>query len=163
VLAQGYSSTGTMQWNTSGAGPGVYQVAVWLRDAGSVGLNGNTVGRWDAYALTQYTLVVRPCSAASLSMAPGSSARAGASVTATAVASGCPNPLYQFWVLTPGASAWQLAQGYSTNATLNWNTTAAPPGAYQLAVWVRDSNSAGTAGNGSGRWDAYSTARYNLS
>jgi spore germination protein YaaH len=162
VLAQNYSSSATMQWNTSGANPGMYEVAVWLRDANSAGINANSMGRWDAYAFTQYQVTSIPCTSVSLSASPASHAAHGTLVTFTARAAGCPNPLYQFWTLAPGASSWQLAAAYSSTGVLAWNTTGLGPGIYQIAVWIRDRSSVGTAGNASGRWDAYTPITYQI-
>jgi hypothetical protein len=134
-----------------------------VRDASSSGAYGNGSGRWDAYAFTQYQVTSIPCTSVSLSASPPSPATPGTPVTFTARAAGCPNPLYQFWTLAPGASSWQLAAAYSTTGTLAWSTTGLAPGSYQVAVWVRDKSSTGTGGNASGRWDAYNFTAYQLS
>src|SRR5438094_7024945 len=65
----------------------------------------------------------------------------GTHVTATASASGCPNPLYEF-VLRPASDPnWQLVQGYSTSNTYDWNTTGAAPGTVYVGVHAKDVNS----------------------
>jgi hypothetical protein len=86
-----------------------------------------------------------------------SSASVGAvtRVTITATGSGCPNPQYQFWVLAPGAAAWQVVQPYSATTTYGWNTTGLAPGTYRWCVWARDSGSAGLYSNFGGSWHAY--------
>jgi hypothetical protein len=91
------------------------------------------------------------CTAGSESAAPPSPTTAGTSVVFTASASGCPNPLYQFWVLAPG-DTWTIAQAYSSTATFNWSTTGLVPGTYYVSVWVRDASSAGAY---SSSYDAY--------
>src|SRR5260370_13008202 len=103
--------------------------------------------------LFPYTTLFRSCSSVSIS---------SAAVTFTAHASGCPNPLYQFWILAPGASSWQMVQAYSTSATWQWNTSGAAKGTYVVAVWARDSNSTGTSGNTYGRWDSFGASNYTL-
>jgi hypothetical protein len=81
---------------------------------------------------------------------------------ATAQAAGCPHPLYQFWVLPPGGTAYQLGQAYSSNATFTWDTSGKAGGTYVFSTWVRDASSAGTSGNQFGRWDAYNSSNYVL-
>jgi hypothetical protein len=161
-LAQAYSSAATFNWNTAGRATGGYRVGLWVRDASSSGVSGNGSGRWDAYAFLQYRLTSMPCTGASLSASPSSPARAGTAITFTARATGCPNPQYEFWTLAPGATTWQLAQSYSTNATFAWDTTALAAGTHQVAVWLRDTSSTGTGGNAFGTWDAYIFAVYQL-
>src|SRR6266851_1523076 len=161
-MVQAYSTNATLQWNTSGAPVGIYSVAAWARDSNSSGASGNSFGRWDAFGSTQYALSSNACSAVTVSSAPLGSANVGTGVVITAHPSGCANPLYQFWILTPGASSWQMVQAYSTSATLQWNTSGAPKGTYQVAVWARDSSSTGTSGNSFGRWDAYGATNYAL-
>ncbi len=98
----------------------------------------------------------------SLGASPSSSAPVGTSVTLTANAIGCPNPnpVYQFWVLAPGASSWTVVQAYSTSNTFSWNTTGKPKGNYQVAVWVRDASSVGAASNAFGAWDLFTSTQY---
>ena len=75
-------------------------------------------------------------------------------MTFTASASGCPHPLYQFWILRPG-SQWQVVQAYSSSATFIWSTTGLAPGSYLYTVWARDSSSPGTSCGSLGCEDAY--------
>jgi hypothetical protein len=161
-LAQAFSSNATLGWNTSGAPAGTYSVSVWARDANSTGTSGNALGRWDAYAQAQYALAA-PCAGVNVSSSPRASATRGVAVTFTAQASGCSSPLYEFWILVPGATSYRLAQAYSSSATLQWNTSGAPAGTYVISVWVRDANSAGTSSNAYGAWDAYNSSQYTLS
>ena len=130
--------------------PGTYRVSVWVRDRDSGGAAGNNGGRWDTYATTAFTLTT--CASVS-----GASTRRGATINVTATASGCPDasPLYQFAVLRPGTSAYQVVQAYSSNPTFTWDTTGAAPGSYRISIWVRDAASGGASGNSVGRWDAY--------
>jgi hypothetical protein len=162
-LVQAYSSKATLTWNTTGDAPGIYAISIWARDANSPGTSGNQFGRWDAYNnANQFTLESSPCSSVSISFSPASSATSGTSVTATAQGAGCPHPLYQFWVLPPGGTVYQLAQVYSTASTLALNTTGKAPGTYTFSTWVRDASSLGTYGNQFGRWDAYNSSNYVL-
>ena len=163
TLAQAYSTSATYTFDTTNKVPGAYVLAIWARDRSSPGTFGNSLGRWDVSNTSGYT--VTTCTAGSLGSAPPASAGVGASVTFTATASGCPNPnpLYQFWVLAPGASSWAILQPYSTSNTLIWSTTGKAPGSYQVAVWVRDTSSAGVFSNSFGAWDVSTAIAYRLS
>jgi PQQ-like domain len=163
-LGQAYSTSPTFNWNTTGLAAGTYGLALWVRDSSSAGAYGNGSGRWDTYGLMQYAVTsgTPTCASAGISTAPPSTAQAGITVVVTGHSTACPNPLYEFWTLAPGAPAWNLAQAYSTSAVFNWNTTGLAPGAYGLTVWARDSSSSGASGNGLGRWDAYSTTQYSV-
>jgi len=152
--AQAYSTSPTFSWNTAGLVPGSYRFSVWARDANSSGLFGNSDGRWDTYNNdTTYSLT--SCSSLSVSVAPPSPLEVGNTVTLTAHANGCSNPVYHFSLMAPGASSYVLVQDYSSSATFTWNTTGLAPGTYRFSVWARDANSSGFFGNSDGRWDTY--------
>jgi spore germination protein YaaH len=161
-LAQGYSSTSTLTWDTTGKAAGTYHFSTWVRDASSSGTSGNQFGRWDAYNISQYMLQISPCSSVGVSFAPASSTAVGTTVKVTAHASGCPNPRYEFWVLPPHGTAYQLVHAYSTSGTLQWSTSGKAPGTYTFSTWVRDASSSGTSGNQFGRWDAYNISGYRV-
>jgi hypothetical protein len=136
MIAQGYSSSATFNWSTTGLAAGSYRYSVWVRDAGS------SAG-YDAYFPgTAYTLTA-PCSAVTASASPASPQAHGSGITFTASASGCSNPRYQFWILAPGGS-WTMVQAYSSSATFPWATTGLPAGTYHYSVWVRDASSSGS-------------------
>ena len=161
---QPYSAGATYAWNTSGLAAGSYLYTVWARDATSAGASCSSLGCEDAFLpAPTFTLTRQPCTSVSESAAPASQATTGTTITFTASASGCPHPLYQFWMLAPGRS-WQIAQAYSAGATFSWNTTGLAPGSYLYTVWARDSSSPGTSCGSLGCEDAYfpGTA-YNLS
>ena len=161
TIAQPFSATATFNWNTAGK-PGVYHLSVWVRDASSAGAINSTLGNYDTFAGAVYTLNTQPCKSVTASAAPTSPAPAGTAVTITPVASGCPNPQYQYWILAPGSGAWTVAQPYSTSATFNWNTAGKAIGAYSFSVWVRDTSSAGTSCNSLGCVDAFVGTTYTL-
>ena len=99
----------------------------------------------DAYASVPYSVTTQSCSSVTLAANPTAAVHGtGVHVVITGVAAGCPNPLYEFWMRPAGYSTWQLLQGYSTNATYNWNTTGAPAGTEYFGVWARDSSSGAT-------------------
>jgi hypothetical protein len=158
TIAQAYSSTATFNWSTAGKAAGAYLYTVWVRDAGSAGSNSNNLGTFDAFfPATTYTLS-SPCTAVTESTAPVSPSVHGTTIVFTAGASGCSNPLYEFWILAPGSTTWTVAQAYSSNSTFTWNTTGKAPGTYRYTVWVRDAGSPGTSGNNLGSFDAYFTS-----
>jgi hypothetical protein len=160
---QAYSTGAGYSWSTAGKPPGVYRYSIWARDASSVGIAGDSLGRWDSYVSGQYTLTRQPCGGVGVASAPPSGAAAGTVVSITGTASGCPNPHYEFWMLAPGAGAWQQARPYSASATLSWSTTGRGKGTYRFSVWSRDASSTGLAGDALGTWDAYATIDYALS
>jgi hypothetical protein len=103
-----------------------------------------------------------PCGSVAATAAPGSPQLPGTQVQITGAASGCANPLYEFWELPPGSSTWLLAQAYSSKATLAWDTTGKNGGAYTFSVWARDASSTGLYGDSLGTWDAYNAITYSL-
>jgi len=160
TLGQAYSTSPTFNWNTTSKAIGAYRFSVWVRDASSAGAYGNSSGRYDAYNANLYYTLTAGCPAVNVSALPSSPAMAGTPITVTASASGCPNPLYEFWVLAPGASLYTLGQGYSTSPMFNWNTTSKATGTYRFSIWVRDASSAGTYGISSNTYDAYNANLY---
>jgi hypothetical protein len=152
-LAHAYSTSATYPWATSGLAPGTYRFSVWVKDSSSV-------ASYDAWnAGLYYTITAVACSAVGVSSSPPGTATVGTMVTITGSAT-CPNanPLYEFWVLAPGAGAWQLAAPYSTSATLMWNTTGKAPGTYRFSIWVHDSSNSGVYSNSLGSYDAFNAS-----
>jgi hypothetical protein len=80
----------------------------------------------------------------------------GATVTITGTASGCSNPLYEFWMRPAASSDWQVVQAYSSSPTYRWNTRGAPAGTDYFGVWVRDAASSAAS-------DAHASAQFTLS
>jgi hypothetical protein len=80
-----------------------------------------------------------PCSSVTWNApTPASPQNPGAQVTLSATASGCPNPVYQFWVQPPGGT-WAILQAYSSASTAAWNTTGLATGTYLFDAWARQS------------------------
>src|SRR5258708_26984995 len=153
-MVQDYSSTSTYSW-TSTATAGGYYLGVHARELGSS-------AAFESLTSIPHTLTSRACPAVNASAAPASPQAPGTAVTFTGVASTCPSPLYQFWILTPGSSAWTIAQAYSVMATFNWSTTGQTGGLYRFSVWARDSSSTGTSCNSLGCNDAFVPINYSL-
>ena len=135
---QGYSSTPSYQWNSTGALTGTEQFGVWARDA-------STSIAYDTFTSIPYSVVAPSCGGVVISAAPLSPIAhgTGAHVTVTGVASSCTHlsPQYEFWMLAAGSSTWRMIRGYSTSATYDWNTTGAAAGTERFGVWVRDAAS----------------------
>ncbi len=161
-VVQPYSSSATFNWNTNGAVQGTYRIIAKARDTSSLGTARSATGTWDAYVMSQYTLTSQPCSSVTASSSPSGTAPAGTAVTITGAASGCPSPQYQFEMLAPGSSTWQVVQPYSPTATFSWSTTGAVKGTYKFIVKARDASSAGTYSNYASSWDAYVIVTYTL-
>ena len=162
TVAQPYSTGATFNWNTTGLPSGLYRFSVWVRDAGSSGISCNSLGCNDAFVAINHTLTSAPCTAVTASASPASPSAHGPAIIVTGVASGCSNPLYQFWILAPGSSTWTIVQAYSTSATFNWNTTALAAGTYRFSVWVRDATSSGISCNSLGCNDNFVGINYML-
>ncbi|HZE93487.1 MAG TPA: hypothetical protein VEZ49_02185, partial [Gemmatimonadales bacterium] len=143
TILQAYSSASAATWNTSGQGGGTYTFDVWVKQTGS-SLS------YEAHLAPTPTYVLQtgaPCTGVTLTFNPLSPATAGTTVQLSAVASGCPTPQYQFWVLAPGGT-WTVVQAYSSSSTFAWNTAGLPPGTYLFDVWVRQAGSSAT-------WEAH--------
>lgn len=137
----------TWSWSTVTAARGTYQVGVWARQTGSN-------AAYDGYAITTYKLGTSGCASPALTPGAASPQVTGASVAWTASSSsGCTNPQYEFWLLTPGGS-WTVTQPYG-GATWSWSTQGLAPGTYQVGVWVRQQGSAAT-------YDAYFITTFQL-
>jgi hypothetical protein len=155
TIAQPWSNSATLNWNTIGRAPGVYHLSVWVRDSSSSGSTITSLGNFDSFASAAYSLVFMPCTSATASAAPPTSSATGTPVAITAIAVGCPNARYQFWLLSPGSSTWTVAQPYSASATFNWTTTGLTAGNYRYSVWAHDVSSTGTTCNSLGCFDAF--------
>ena len=138
-LVQGYGTSATYDWNSTGAAAGTVYLGVHMRDA-------NSTASYDAVASTPVTVTTPSCASVTVFALPTSVTHgSGTHVTVTATATGCTNsPRYEFWLRPATSSTWQLVQAYGTSATYDWNTMGALPGTVYLGVHVRDANS--TAG-----------------
>ncbi len=137
AILQPYGSSSTAVWNTAGATTGTYLFDIWAKQLGSS-------ASWEAHISPNPTDLLQagsPCTSSTLAFNPASPATAGTSIQLNANSSGCPNPLYEFWVLAPGG-AWTILQGYSPSATATWNTPLTT-GTYLFDVWVKQAGNAG--------------------
>lgn len=138
TIAQPFSPRTTFNWDTGGPEPaGTYYYSVWVKDATSS-------AAYDAFMPgAAYTITSTPCATVSATPSVASPQPQGTPVTWTATSTGCTAPLYEFWILAPGSTTWQMAQGYSASNTFSW-PTGSINGTYRVSVWVRDASSAGT-------------------
>lgn len=96
-----------------------------------------------------------PCTAATISAVPSSGATVGTVVIFTAYATGCAQPLYEYWVRDASVTdRWTMVQAYSANSTFRWNTAGLPAGTWLISAWARDASSQGTITSSSGNYDA---------
>jgi hypothetical protein len=160
-LAKAYSSTATFTWNTIGRTAGTYLFSVWAKDTSSLGTAGTSPNTYDSFGSLSYPLTWPACTAMSETEVPPATAAAATTVTITGLATGCPKPLYEFWMRPPGG-AWTLVRPYSTSAAFSWNTTAKRAGAYSFSVWARDANGPGTNGTSPNTYDVFSVFVYTL-
>ncbi len=164
ILARPYSASPSFTWNTAGAPAGAYLLSAWVLDVHSgTAISSGLGGSYDAFVGFADTLTSVPCSAMTASAAPPAPSPSGTQITITGSAT-CShaNPLYEFWMLAPGSSTWQLIQGYSTNAAYVWNSSGALAGTEHFGVWVRDASSVGTTGIGSSRYDTFAGIPYQV-
>jgi hypothetical protein len=136
-VVQGYSTSPTYSWNSTGAAAGTVYFGVWTKDA-------NSPAGYDAVASTPFVVSTASCASVTVTAAPSSVAHgSGTHVTITGAASGCtnPNPRYQFVMRPASSSTWQVVQGYSTSATYDWNSNGAAAGTVYFGVWTKDAGS----------------------
>src|SRR3989449_74988 len=128
-VTQAYSSSNTWNWSTSGVATGTYTLDVYARDASSTAAYDAHISPNPTYVLN--AAAAPTCTSVTESANPVSPQAAGATVKFTATATGCPNPLYQFWLQAPGGG-WSVAQAYSSNNIWNWSTSGLATGTYTI-------------------------------
>jgi photosystem II stability/assembly factor-like uncharacterized protein len=144
-LIQGWGGS-TFNWNTSGLAPGTYTVHAWANQM------GDSTASWEAYGTDTVTLT--GCTSASLTPSSGS-ASVGTTVPFMASSSGCPTPVYKFWLQYPDGT-WHMMRDFSTATTWSWNTTGLPKGTYVVHVWANNQ------GASTATWETYGSATYTL-
>jgi len=129
AIVQDYGPSATFSWNTTGKPVGFYRLEVDVRNTGA------TAG-YETTTNQEYSIAAQPCTTPTLTPSVASPQATGTAITLTATTSGCPNPIYHFWVQPPGGS-WTSVQPYTSSPTFAWNASGIG-GAYGLEVDVRD-------------------------
>jgi len=152
-------------WNTSLG----CERELYIDDAASLGLKYDLVNRYGLRGAGIWALnygggapelwnALRShfaaCAGATAAPSLASPEPVGAQIQIPAAATGCANPLFQYWVLPPGGT-WTVAQPYSSSTTFRWSTSGLTPGSYRVSVWARDAGSQNA-------YDAFSAFQYTL-
>jgi len=145
TVLQAFSSASSATWDTTGLATGTYSFDAWAKQSGS----GASTFEAHLSPNPTYTLqVAPPCTAVAWNPpSPASPHPPRASVTVSATASGCPDPLYEFWIQAPGGS-WTVLQAYGATSSVTWNTTGLASATYYFDAWVKQSGS-------SASWEAH--------
>jgi hypothetical protein len=144
TILQAYGTANSISWNTTGQPTGTYYFDLWVRQSGSA-------ASWDAHLAPSPSYVLSagsPCTGVTWNApSPPSPQKPGASVTFSAIATGCSNPVYEFWVQAPGGP-WTVFQAYGSAGSASWNTTGLATGTYYFDAHVKQSGS-------SASWEAH--------
>jgi hypothetical protein len=147
TILQAYGPASSTAWNTTGLATGTYYFDAWAKQSGS------SVGTFEAHLAPNptYTLQIPPpppCTSVTWNPpTPAAPQKPGASVTFSAIATGCSNPVYEFWVQAPGGP-WTVFQAYGSAGSASWNTTGLATGTYYFDAHVKQSGS-------SASWEAH--------
>jgi spore germination protein YaaH len=136
----------TFNWATAGLPNGTYTIHDWANQ------QGGSMSSWQAYGSATVSLV--RCTSASLTPKTGSVA-VGASVTFTAASTGCPVPVYEFW-LQDQHGAWRQVVPFGLGKTWQWDTTGWGKGTFTVHVWANQQ------GSNYATWQAYGEAKFTL-
>lgn len=77
------------------------------------------------------------CAVPTLSSSVTSPLAVGGTVSFSSATSGCPSPIYAYWVQSP-SGVWDEVRGYSSASGWSWNTNGLIPGTYNVVVWVKN-------------------------
>lgn len=145
TVLQAWSPSSTASWDTTSLAAGTYLFDIWAKHSASA-------PTWEAHISPNPTYALQPgapCTTVSWNTpAPAQPQAPGAQVTLGGVASGCPNPQYEFWVQAPGSTTWTILQAYSASSTAVWDTTGLVTGTYLFDIWARQLGS-------SASWEAH--------
>jgi spore germination protein YaaH len=128
-MKRAFSTDPTWKWNTTGLALGAYTVRVWANQQGAYTGLGQAIG-------SSTVRLAPPCKTASISPSTGSTA-AGGTVTFTASATGCPNPLFEFWLQWIDGT-WHRMTGFG-GPTWTWTVDSSyAKGVYHIHVWANE-------------------------
>src|SRR4029077_13814755 len=125
TVVQDYSTTNTFTWHTQGLATGTYGLELDARSLGDTAYGVYTIG-------DTYTLAIGTCTTPTLNASPASPAGTGSTITLTAATSGCPFPVYRFWMRGLNG-AWTIIRDYSSSNTTG-GPAPGPPGTYGFEV-----------------------------
>lgn len=132
AVVQAYSAATSWLFDSATFGSGIFQVGVWVRQAGSE-------TSYDSFFVSSYTIkAAGGCVVSSLNPSAGTPQVAGAAVTFTPQQTGCTKQ-YKFWLLPHGGS-WRVVQSYGVGSHWVWNTSGYAPGVYEVGVWEGSSS-----------------------
>jgi hypothetical protein len=141
-----FSLSAVWDWNTTGLAPGNYVVHVWANHP------GHPTTYLEVVAESRVTLA--GCTSATLSPASGSSA-VGTSIKFTATSSGCPNPVYEFWLQWINGT-WHRMTDFG-GPTWTWKTGSTyAKGTYHIHVWANQQ------GAYTGAFETFGSSTYTL-
>ena len=113
-------------------------------------------------SLTSNAVVPGRCNALVINPVVPSPLPYGRTLEAYTRSVGCAAPLYAFALSAPGSSAWAMAQPFSRDPVLVWNTVGHPAGTYSIRVLARDARSPGTHQDALGAYDGYADISYTV-
>lgn len=130
-LLQSFSTSPNFSFNTNFFPPAHVVIRVWVNQVPSA-------KRYDRFADSHVTLT--GCTGATLTQ-PSTSSAVGATVVFTATGTGCPNPIFAFF-LKDTAGKWHLMQPFSVGtATWAWHPVGWAKGTYKIEVWANQAGS----------------------
>ena len=132
TTVQALGASATYSWTPSASDAGLYQIGVYVRDAG---------GTWASLFTALVQIIGQPLTITSLTAnrtfpftADGVTA-----ITWTAVATGGATPLqYRFVRFQQATGITTTVQALGASATYSWTPSASDAGLYQIGVYVRD-------------------------
>src|SRR5439155_20835088 len=136
-LIRGYATGNTLDWNSTGAKPGVETFGVWVKDASSS-------QAYDAYNSTPVTVTAATCGPVTAGAVPPTISHLTPGtvvITGTETGSCTTSPLFEFWMRPASSSTWTLVKAYSSSNTINSDTHCAAVGTVYFGVWVNDGRS----------------------
>lgn len=146
TLTRPFTNDPTWTWDTRGWPAGTYTIHVWANEG------GDSTASFEAYGSAMVTLT--GCASASLSPAAPTQ-EAGSTVAFSASATGCADPMFEFWVQDLNGN-WHLMRPFTSDPTWNWDTSGLTPGTYTVHVWANE------AGDSTSRFEAFGSSTVTL-
>jgi hypothetical protein len=133
-----YSSSASVDWDTSSLTAGIYQLDVNARQSGSQAVRDTHLD-----PTVPYVLFAEVCTSIAVDGPDKLPQKQGTQVPFAATATGCAHPRFQYlleavtqpWWNSP--PAWSVVQDYSSNSGWVWDTSSSQDGFYLVDVKVR--------------------------